>query len=73
MHFLAIEELSRFYREVSTVKESRWIEEAIEKLSSKQKVSRWIEVAIENAIKSNKRVSIDKLAVERCPAAIKIT
>ena len=53
MHFLAIEELSRFYREVSTVKESRWIEEAIEKLSSKQKVSRWIEVAIENAIKSN--------------------
>ena len=40
--FLAVEELSRIYREVSIAKESRWIEEAIERLLSNQKVSRWI-------------------------------
>ena len=35
MRFLAVEELSRIYWEVSTVKEAQWIEEAVEKLSSK--------------------------------------
>ena len=41
-HFLAVEELSRIYQKVSTAKESRWIEEVEEKLSSNQKVSWWI-------------------------------
>ena len=53
--FLAVEELSRIYWEVSIVKESRWIEEAIEKLSSKQKVSRWIEEAIERYRECDKK------------------
>ena len=42
MREIAVEELSKIYREVSTVKESRWIEEAVKKLSSNQKVSQWI-------------------------------
>ena len=36
---LAVEELSRIYRELFTTKGARWIE----KLSSIQKVPRWIE------------------------------
>ena len=53
--FLAVEELSRIYREVSTVKDARWIEKAIEELSSNRKVSRWIEVAIERYRECNKK------------------
>ena len=30
------------------------------------------QAAIENAIKSSRRVSIDGLAIERCPTAVKI-
>ena len=53
--FLAVEELSRIYREVYTVKEALWIEQAVEKLSSKQKVSRWNEVAIEGYRECDKK------------------
>ena len=52
---LSIEELSRIYRKVSTVKEAQWIEEAIEKLLSKQKVSRWIKEAIERYRECDKK------------------
>ena len=55
MRFLAVEELSKIYQEVSTMKEARWIEEAVEKLSSKQKVSRWIEVAIKRYRECDKK------------------
>ena len=37
------------------MKEARWIEEAVEKVSSKQKVSRWIEVAIERYRECDKK------------------
>ena len=68
--FLAVEVLSRIYREVSIVKESRWIKIAIEELSSNQKVSRWIEVAIERYQECDKKLlkSLDRqLSYKRCP------
>ena len=44
------------------MKEARQIKEAIEKLSSKQKVSQWIEAAIERYQECNKKQpkSLDK-------------
>ena len=47
----AIEELSRGFQS----KEARWIEIAIEKLSSIQNISRWIEVAIKSYRECDKK------------------
>ena len=75
MREIAIKELSRICRGVSTAKGPRWIE----KLLSIYRASKTFlngsssyREAIKNAIKRSWKVSIDSLAIERCPAAVEI-
>ena len=76
---LSVEELSRICREVSTAKRismdrgsCQGAIKHLESFSMDQSSYREVSKGIENAIKSSWRISIDSLAVERCPVDVEI-